>query len=427
MFQTVRAIHWFRSDLRLRDNTALAEAAARPEEIALVFVFDDRLLPPIAICTGPLGEPASARRLSCSHRGPRPSTAAGARALPGRAAQGSLPMTPPGRTERGKTTSPRKLWQDDAPLRIGISSCLLGEEVRWDGGHKRDRFLTDVLGPHVEWVRLCPEVELGMGTPREPVRLVRRGDEIAMLGTRSGLDWTAPMRAWSETRARQLAQLNLCGYVLKKDSPSCGMERVKVRSEKGMPKKGGRGIFAEALLRNHPVLPVEEEGRLYDAVLRENFVERIFAYRRLRCFFEGSWSVGRLVAFHTAHKLQLMAHSPQAYRSLGRLVASAKGVPRGELRAQYQSEFMSALLQRATRKRHVNVLHHCIGHFRKALADEARVELAALIEDYRAERVPLVVPITMIGHYVRRLRVESLAGQVYLEPHPKELMLRNHV
>jgi uncharacterized protein YbgA (DUF1722 family)/uncharacterized protein YbbK (DUF523 family) len=304
---------------------------------------------------------------------------------------------------------------------------LLGEEVRWDGGHKRDRFLTDVLEPYVEWVPLCPEVEIGMGTPREPVRLVRRDGEVVMLGTKSGRDWSAPMRAWAEKRSRQLSRLDLRGYVLKKDSPSCGMERVKVRSEKGMPKKEGQGLFAEALLRHHPTLPVEEEGRLHDAVLRENFVERIFAYRRLRSLFEQRWSVGGLVAFHTAHKLQLMAHSPQAYQSLGRLVASAKGIPRGELRERYQGEFMAALSRRATRSRHVNVLQHCTGYFRKRLEDESRAELTGLIEDYRGELVPLVVPITMIRHPVRRLRVGYLAGQVYLEPHPKELMLRNHV
>jgi uncharacterized protein YbbK (DUF523 family)/uncharacterized protein YbgA (DUF1722 family) len=325
-------------------------------------------------------------------------------------------MTPARRIEGGKATSSSELWRVDATLRIGISTCLLGEEVRWDGGHKRDRFLTDVLAPYVEWVPVCPEVEVGMGTPREPVRLVRREGEIVMLGTKSGRDWTAPMRAWSEKRARELSRLDLCGYVLKKDSPSCGMERVKVRSEKGMPKKEGQGIFAEPLMRHQPSLPVEEEGRLHDAALRENFIERIFAYRRLRSFFERRWSVGGLVAFHTAHKLQLLAHSPQAYRSLGRLVASAKGAPRGELQDQYRSEFMAALSRRATRRRHVNVMQHCIGHFRKRLEDEARAEL-----------IPLVVPVTMIAHYVRRLRVEYLAGQVYLDPHPKELMLRNHV
>jgi uncharacterized protein YbgA (DUF1722 family)/uncharacterized protein YbbK (DUF523 family) len=336
-------------------------------------------------------------------------------------------MTPSRRDGGSERAPARELWRDDAPLRIGISSCLLGEEVRWDGGHKRDRFLTDVLAGYVEWAPVCPEIELGMGTPREPVRLVRRGGGIFMIGTKSERDWTAPMRAWAEKRARELARLDLCGYVLKKDSPSCGMERVKVRSEKGMPKKEGQGLFAEALMRHQALLPVEEEGRLHDAVLRENFVERIFAFRRLRSLFEGSWGIGGLVAFHTAHKLQLMAHSPQAYQALGRLVACAKKTPRSELRERYQSEFMAALSRRATRRRHVNVLQHCVGHFRKRLEGEDRAELTRLIEDYRSELIPLVVPITMIAHYVRRLRIEYLAGQVYLEPHPKELMLRNHV
>ncbi len=318
-----------------------------------------------------------------------------------------------------------ELWRDDSPLRVGISTCLLGEKVRWDGGHKRDRFLTDMLSRYVEWVPVCPEVELGMGIPREPVHLARRDGAVRMLGTKSGEDWTRRMEAWSARRVRELE--SLCGYVLKKDSPSCGMERVKVRSEKGMPKKEGRGLFAGALQDHAPALPVEEEGRLNDPALRENFIERIFAYRRLRSLFEERFSRGRLVAFHTAHKLQLMAHSPKAYGSLGRLVASAKGIAPSELRARYQGEFMAALRCSATRRRHVNVLQHCVGHFRKRLEPEARAEIGALIEDYRTGLVPLIVPITMIRHYVRRLGVDYLAGQVYLEPHPKELMLRNHV
>jgi uncharacterized protein YbgA (DUF1722 family)/uncharacterized protein YbbK (DUF523 family) len=319
------------------------------------------------------------------------------------------------------------LWQDDAPLRIGISTCLLGEEVRWDGGHKRDRFLTDLLAHYVEWVPVCPEVEVGMGIPREPVHLAQRGDDVRMLGTKSGRDWTGPMRTWSARRARTLTREELCGYVLKKDSPSCGMERVKVRSEKGMPRRQGRGLFAEALQRAHPDLPVEEEGRLQDPVLRENFIERIFAYRRLRSLFSGRWTQGQLVAFHASHKLQLMAHSPRAYRSLGRLVAGAKGMDRMGFRERYATEFMTALRERATPRRHVNVLQHCLGHFRKRLDPGARAELLAVIEDYREQLVPLVVPVVLIRHYVRRLDVEYLAGQVYLEPHPKELMLRNHV
>jgi uncharacterized protein YbgA (DUF1722 family)/uncharacterized protein YbbK (DUF523 family) len=299
--------------------------------------------------------------------------------------------------------------------------------VRWDAGHKRDRFLTDVLAPYLEWVPVCPEVELGMGTPRETVQLVREGTRIRMRGTRSRQDWTDAMEAWAAKRARTLTRLELCGYVLKKDSPSCGMERVKVRDEKGMARRDGSGLFAEALLRALPALPVEEEGRLNDPVLRDNWIERVFAYRRLRSLLGGSFGTGQLVAFHTAHKLQLLAHSPEAYRSLGRLVAGAKRMQRAELRRRYESEFMQALSVCATPRRHVNVLQHCLGYFKDRLDKKARAALAVQVADYREGLVPLVVPITMIRHYVDQLGVEYLAGQVYLEPHPKELMLRNHV
>jgi uncharacterized protein YbgA (DUF1722 family)/uncharacterized protein YbbK (DUF523 family) len=319
------------------------------------------------------------------------------------------------------------LWRDQAPVRVGISSCLLGEEVRFDGGHKHDRFLTDQLGPFVEWVPVCPELELGMGVPREAVNLRRDGDRIRMLGAKSGRDWTSAMEAFAARRVRALAKLALCGYVLKKDSPSCGMERVKVRDPSGLARRDGRGLFAAALLEAEPALPVEEEGRLNDPVLRENWIERVFAYRRLRSLFAGRFSVGRLVAFHTAHKLQLLAHSPEAYRRLGRLVAGAKGAERTALERRYALEFMQALAVRATPRRHVNVLEHCMGYFRERLDAGARAALAHQIADYRAGLVPLVVPLTLIRHYVARLEVEYLAGQVYLEPHPKELMLRNHV
>jgi uncharacterized protein YbgA (DUF1722 family)/uncharacterized protein YbbK (DUF523 family) len=312
-------------------------------------------------------------------------------------------------------------------MRVGISSCLLGKEVRWDGNHKRDAFLTEVLGPYVEWVPVCPEVEVGMGVPREPVRLVKAGRQIRMVGVTSGRDWTGEMRDWAERRAGELAGLGLCGYVFKKDSPSCGMERVKVYERSGAPSKTGRGLFAEALMRQQATLPVEEEGRLSDARLRESFIERLFAYRRLRSLLGGPWTVGQLVAFHTQHKLQLMAHSPRAYASLGRMVARAKGSSREAFAARYEQEFMAALAERATPRRHTNVLEHCLGYFRDRLDARARREILSVIEDYRAEMVPLVVPITMIRHYVRTLDIGYLAGQVYLEPHPRELMLRNHV
>jgi uncharacterized protein YbgA (DUF1722 family)/uncharacterized protein YbbK (DUF523 family) len=317
------------------------------------------------------------------------------------------------------------LWRDEEPIRVGISSCLLGETVRWDGGHKREPFLAESLASFVEWVPVCPELELGMGVPREPVQLVRAGRRVSMLGARSRRDWTDAMDAFAARRVRALP--DLCGYVLKKDSPSCGMERVKVRDASGVAKREGRGLFAEALLRAHPSLPVEEEGRLHDPALRENWIERVFAYRRLRSLFEGRFSTGRLVTFHTAHKLQLLAHSPEAYRRLGRLVAGAKSLARAELRRRYETGFMDALAVRATRPRHVNVLQHCLGYFTERLDRDTRAALAAPVTDYRRGLVPLVVPVTMIRHYVEKLGVPYLAGQVYLEPHPKELMLRNHV
>jgi uncharacterized protein YbgA (DUF1722 family)/uncharacterized protein YbbK (DUF523 family) len=313
-------------------------------------------------------------------------------------------------------------------IRVGISACLLGQEVRFDGGHKRDRFLTDILGPHVEWVPVCPEVEMGLGTPRETLRLVRAGSGVRMVTTRTSVDHTEGMSTWAKGRLEALAGEDLSGYVLKKDSPSCGMERVKVYdTQGGMPTKNGRGIFADALLARFPLLPVEEEGRLGDARLRENFIERVFAYRRLKDLFGQRWSVGALVAFHTAHKMALLAHSTTAYQELGRLVARARAVPRAELRREYETGFMRTLAIPATTRRHTNVLNHMAGHLKTLVDAPSRQELAGCITEYRLGLVPLVVPLTLIRHYVRVHGVEYLKGQTYLEPHPRELMLRNHV
>ena len=313
------------------------------------------------------------------------------------------------------------------PIRIGISSCLLGQNVRFDGGHKRDPFLVDTFGAFVEWVPVCPEVELGLGTPRESLRLVRKGDLVHMVNGKSGRDITVEMRRWAKARAEELAGEQLAGYVLKKDSPSCGMERVKVYGESGMAEKNGRGLFAEALMARFPRLPVEEEGRLSDPRLRDNFVERVFAYVRLRAFFASRWTVGGLVRFHTAHKMALLAHSPQMYADLGRLVAQAKAMNRTEVEVRYRELFMDTLAKMATTRRHTNVMQHMAGHFKDLLGPDDRQELLGSIEDYRQGLVPLVVPLTLLKHHVRRHTVEYLAGQVYLDPHPRELMLRNHV
>jgi uncharacterized protein YbgA (DUF1722 family) len=243
----------------------------------------------------------------------------------------------------------------------------------------------------------------------------------------SGTDHTAAMDRWAAKRARELEAFDLDGFLLKKDSPSCGLFRVKVWADRGSPTKEGRGRFASALTERLPHLPVEEEGRLNDPLLRENFIERVFAYERLRNLFRGRWTAGQVVAFHTAHKLQLMAHSTEAYRALGRLVASLKDWKRAEFRDRYESGFMAALQPIATPGRNANMLQHAAGHLKKHLDSPSRIELAGLIDDYRKGLVPLVVPITLIGHHARRHEVDYLNGQLFLEPHPKELMLRNHV
>ena len=312
-------------------------------------------------------------------------------------------------------------------IRLGISACLLGQEVRFDGGHKRDRFLTDELGKYVEWVPVCPEVEVGMGTPRETIRLVRIGQDTRMVTTRSGIDYTDRMREWAHDRMGELSREDLDGYVLKKDSPSCGMARVKVTTGNGAPTRDGRGLFAAVLLERWPLLPVEEEGRLSDPRLRENFIERVFAFRRLKDQFKRRWTIGSLVAFHTVHKMTLLSHSTTAYQKMGQLVARASERPRAELRQEYERIFMTTLALPADARRHTNVLMHMAGHLKSKLDSASRQELASCIDEYRRGLLPLVVPITLIAHHVRAHDVQYLAGQTYLRPHPRELMLRNHV
>jgi uncharacterized protein YbgA (DUF1722 family)/uncharacterized protein YbbK (DUF523 family) len=313
------------------------------------------------------------------------------------------------------------------PIRIGISACLLGEEVRFDGGHKRDSFLTDTFGKFVEWVPVCPEVEAGFGTPREAMRLVRNGRQVRLLTIKTARDLTATLDSFSERRVAELNAEDLSGYVLKKDSPSCGLERVKVYDTRGGPARTGRGRFAVKLLERFPELPIEEEGRLSDPRLRENFVDRVFGYWRLRGLFGGRWTVGALVRFHTAHKLILMSHAPKAYEHLGRLVSRAKATARDELERRYTRAFMAALSTPVTRGRHANVLQHMAGYFKRDLDPAAKTELAEAIEEYRAGIVPLIVPITLVRHHVRSRGVSYLADQLYLDPHRRELMLRNHV
>ena len=325
------------------------------------------------------------------------------------------------------------LWCEVKPMnepviRLGISTCLLGERVRYDGGHKLDHFLADTLGRHVEWVPVCPEVEIGLPIPREAVRLVGDPASPRLIAPKSGADHTDTMLAWASKRLDQLAAVGLCGFVFKSKSPSSGLFRVRVYDEHGNPSRTGTGMFPRAVMQRFPLLPLEEEGRLNDPPLRENFIERIFAYYRWMEMLKNEPTPGGLVRFHTAHKLTLMAHSIKHYQDLGRLVAQAGALPWEELIATYGAKFMEGLALLGTRRKHVNVLQHLMGYLKKDLSPDDKQELLALIEDYRNELVPLIVPLTLLQHHLRRYPVPDwVHQQVYLIPYPKELMLRNHV
>lgn len=313
------------------------------------------------------------------------------------------------------------------PLRLGISRCLLGDEVRFDGGHKRDNFLTDVLGPYVEWVPVCPEVEAGLGTPREAMRLVGDPAHPRLLTIKSGRDHTWALEKMTTGRLAELGNLDLSGYVFKRGSPSCGVERVRVYTEHAMPSHNGVGIFARAFIEHFPLIPVEEEGRLSDAPLRENFIERVFCYRRYQDLLRNGVTRQAVVRFHTIHKYLLLAHGAQHYQALGRLVGQAEHHRPKELALKYGELFMKALAVKATVRKHVNVLQHILGYFKTQLGPSQKTELLGVISDYHQGLTPLIVPLTLIKHYVHLFDVGYIRDQVYLNPHPKELMLRNHV
>jgi len=315
----------------------------------------------------------------------------------------------------------------DTPINVGISACLLGENVRYDGGHKRDRYLTDTLGQYVNYVPVCPEAEAGFGIPRESMQL--RGDPSAprLVTNKTGRDMTKAMATWAQKRVVELEKENLCGFIFKARSPSSGMERVKVVNDKGMPVKKGVGLFARAFMDHFPLIPVEEEGRLHDPKLRENFIESVFVLKRWRALLQEGKSRGKLVAFHTQHKLLVMSHSVEDYRAMGKLVARAKEVSLDELYDTYQEHLMAALRLRTTLKKHGNVLQHMMGYFKKMLSADEKDELLSYLDLYRRGYLPLVVPITLIKHNVRKYDQPYLKDQYYLHPHPVELQLRNHV
>lgn len=315
-------------------------------------------------------------------------------------------------------------------IRLGISTCLLGENVRYDGGHKRNRFLIETLGAYVDWMSVCPEVEMGLSTPRPPIRLERaEGGGVRLVMPSTEQDLTAAMTEYTRSRIETIRDQRLSGYVLKSGSPSCGMERVRVYDANGVPSRDGVGVFAEALTRELPQLPVEEEGRLNDALLRENFITRIFARSRWLALVDEGLSMSALMGFHARHKYLLMSRSPSAAATLGRLLGQAPSDATSieAIAAEYERGFGEALANLPSRGRHANVLQHLAGYVSDDIDAGDRQELADAIHGYRDGLVPLIVPVVLIRHYVRRLGLEYLSDQVYLEPHPHELMLLNHV
>lgn len=324
--------------------------------------------------------------------------------------------------------SPDPILEDSIveKIRLGISTCLLGERVRYDGGHKLDSFLTETLGRYVEYVPVCPEVDCGMPVPREAMHLEGDLEAPRLVTIRTGIDMTDQMTGWSRRRVGELEKEGLMGFIFKSNSPSSGMERVKVYTGKNAVKKGV-GLFARIFMERFPLLPVEDEGRLHDPGLRENFIERVFALSRWREYRASGETLGGLIEFHARHKLLILAHSPNHYREMGRLVAGAVRSGLAALLEEYQRQFLEALRVRATPKKNANVLGHMAGYFKKQLSSGEKAELVEIIDRYRRELIPLIVPITLFNHYVRKYDEPYLKEQCYLNPHPLELQLRNHV
>lgn len=313
-----------------------------------------------------------------------------------------------------------------APIKIGVSSCLLGAQVRYDGGHKHDHYITDTLGRYFIFIPVCPEVGCGLPIPREAMRLEGDPANPRLMTNKTRIDLTDQMLDYCSSKVVELEAEDLCGFIFKKNSPSSGLFRVKIYN-KGVAVKSGSGLFAAAVAGHFPLLPLEEEGRLNDPWIRENFIERLFCYRRWKDFLASDPTIGKLVEFHTAHKLLMMAHSIRAYRDMGRLVAQGAHLLLPEMLRRYEDLFMKGLALFATTSKNTNVLQHIMGYFKKQLSREEKSELLEVINQYHDHLLPLIVPLTLLRHYVNKYDQQYLKGQIYLSPHPSQLMLRNHV
>ncbi len=309
-------------------------------------------------------------------------------------------------------------------IKVGISSCVLGERVRFDSGHKASNFVTKELSKYFDFVSVCPEVGIGMPVPRPTIRLISNEERVALVETKNpDIDHTDKMLTYSANKVAELQNQDLCGYIVCAKSPTCGMERVKVYT-KNNAAKDGVGLYTRTLMQKMPWLPVEEDGRLNDPVLKENFIARVYSLNDFYESMSGEPTRGKIIDFHTRYKLTLMAHHPESYRSLGRLVADVASYEIDDFYAQYRLGLMNALSNRTTRKNNTNVLMHLQGYFKRALTKDEKEELAMVIDDYRNGMLPLLAPITLIKHYLKTYPDEYLQKQKYLEPHPQEMRLR---
>ena len=316
----------------------------------------------------------------------------------------------------------------DIKIKIGVSSCLLGEKVRWNGDHKQNHFVREILANYFEYISICPEMEVGMGVPRETVALYGNLEKSRMISRKTQTDWTKPMQKYIQVRINSLTREDLCGFIFKSKSPSCGLSRVPVYSEFGSHSvRHGSGMFAREFTNKFPLIPTEDEGRLNDSRIRENFIVKVFSFYRLQNLFKENFSIGRLVKFHTQQKYLLLAHSRKHYDALGQLVAKPKSLKIEDLKDRYGKIFMEALTFKATPKKNTDVLLHMMGFLKQILSKGEKADILSTIEDYRKELLPLIVPVTLIHHQVHKHNIEYLMNQVYLKPHPKELKLRNHV
>ncbi len=311
-------------------------------------------------------------------------------------------------------------------IRIGISSCLTGEKVRYDGEHQRFPYATDVLAAHFTLVPVCPEVEVGMPVPRETIHLEGDPADPRVVAPGSGTDWTRRIQTWSRRRLKELATEDLCGFILKKNSPSCGLFKVKVYPDQGPVVRKGRGLFAAAFTAANPLVPVEDEDRLMDLRLRENFIERVFGYHRLRAAFAGRWRRSEVAAFHDREKFLLMAHSPRHCKELDRMIAAVADLRPAAFRDRYCTLFMACLGIKTTPSGQAKVLRKIAGQLRGIVADQDQRSIMSAIEEFREGQVPLVVPVTLLRYAIALYEVPSVGNSSYLDLHPSELLLRNH-